>query len=569
MSADQRVKVVLMWHMHQPQYRRADTGMYAEPWVYLHAIKDYVDMAAHLEQATMARAVVNFVPVLLDQIADYVEQIDQFLRTGKTLQDPLLNGLAGVFPVEPQGRLALMQWCLRANRKRLIEPWPVYAQLVEMVEWLGTRPQALSYVNDAFLRDLVMWYHLVWLGETVRRSDERVKALLQKARDFDAADARQMIEVIGGLLKGLPARYRALEDAGRVELSFSPYSHPIVPLLIDWTVAREAQPDVTLPPGAPYPDGLARARAQITAGQAAFSRHFGRTARGCWLSEGGVSHAALQLLDELHVEWTASGGAVLVHSLGNGGPDPSVPLGPYCVGDTHVHCFFRDDDLSDRIGFRYAEWRADDAVGDLVAGLEKRAQALEHTESPVIPIILDGENAWEYYAHNGFYFLQALYERLSVHPVLSLGTFADVLDHGAVPRALPRLVAGSWVYGTFSTWIGSADKNRAWELLVRVKQAADDALRSRTFTAAQAAAIDRQLMVCEGSDWFWWYGDYNPRDSVAAFDALYRAHLRRLFSLMGVPPPDALEQVLGVGHGEPMRGGTMRATHGDFQGGAT
>ncbi|MDA8390258.1 MAG: glycoside hydrolase family 57 protein [Gammaproteobacteria bacterium] len=567
MSADSRVKVVLMWHMHQPQYQLMDSGIYQEPWVYLHAIKDYVDMVAHLEQVKAARAVINFVPVLLDQLADYIEQIREFRAKGAPLRDPLLASLAGELPATAAARLALMKLCLRANRKRLIEPWPMYAQLTQMVDWLDAHRDALAYINDDFLRDLLIWYHLAWLGETVRRNDERVKALLQKAHGFGEAEARQMIDVIGDLLDGLFGRYRALQDEGRVELSFSPYAHPLVPLLIDWTVAQEAQPEVELPPGDAYPDGQGRARVQLAAGHASFMRHFGRAPRGCWLPEGGISTAALHLLDDLDIEWTASGGAVLTHSLNGEELDGAVRLGPFRIHDTRVQCFFRDDDLSDRIAFRYAEWRAEDAVNDLVGAIETRIRAMNHAEGTVIPVILDGENAWEYYAHNGFYFLNTLYERLSTHPILSLGTFADVLDHGARPHPLPQLVAGSWVYGTFSTWIGSKDKNRAWEQLVRAKQAVDEALKERTLTPAQAAAIDQQLMICEGSDWFWWYGDYNPPQSVATFDALYRAHLRHLFSLIGVPPPDCLEQALGTGHGEPARGGTMRATHGEFQGG--
>ena len=568
MSADGRVKVVLMWHMHQPQYRVADGGTYQEPWVYLHAIKDYVDMVAHLEQAKSARAVINFVPVLLDQVADYSEQVRRFHSTGTAPGDPLLAGLAGSLPAAPAARRALMKLCVRANRKRMIEPWPVYVRLVEMVEWCEAHEDAFAYLNDDFLRDLLIWYHLVWLGETIRREDERVKALLQKAHGFTKAEAGQMLELIGELLGGLLGRYRALQDEGRVEISFSPYAHPMVPLLIDWTVAREAQPQIGLPSGVPYPGGEERARAQLAAGHASFMRHFGRAPRGCWLSEGGVSRAALGLLDELGVEWTASGQTVLVHSLGEGGSSEAAGLGPFQVDDMRVRCFFRDDDLSDRIGFRYAEWRAEDAVSDLVGAIEGRVRAANQTGDMVIPVILDGENAWEYYAHNGFYFLHALYERLGAHPILSLGTFGDVLDRGTAVGRLPRLVAGSWVYGTFATWIGSADKNRAWEMLVGAKQAVDEALGHQTLTPAERAAIDRQLMICEGSDWFWWYGDYNPPESVATFDALYRAHLRQLYALIGGEPPACLGQVLGVGHGEPVRGGTMRAARDESQGGA-
>jgi alpha-amylase/alpha-mannosidase (GH57 family) len=175
----------------------------------------------------------------------------------------------------------------------------------------------------------------------------------------------------------------------------------------------------------------------------------------------------------------------------------------------------------------------------------------------VVSVILDGENAWEYYPDNGHYFLDALYAALSSHPTLRISTFAEQAAH-APAKAMKRLAAGSWVYGSFSTWIGSADKNRGWDYLVAAKQAYDSVVAAGRLNADQLALATRQLAVCEGSDWFWWFGDYNPSSSVSDFEQLYRAQLRELYRLLGVAPPALLDVPLSSGGGWAENAGTMR-----------
>ena len=232
---------------------------------------------------------------------------------------------------------------------------------------------------------------------------------------------------------------------------------------------------------------------------------------------------------------------------------------PWHTAGARTACFFRDDSLSDLIGFTYATWHADDAVANFVQHLENIADCCQDHPDHVVSIILDGENAWEYYPDNGYYFLSALYRRLSTHPRLALTTFSDYLKHRA-PQPLKSLVAGSWVYGTFSTWIGDPDKNRGWDMLVDAKQAFDEA--APKLSAAQRAAATRQLAICEGSDWFWWFGDYNPAASVRAFDRLYRAKLKQLYRLLGLDAPAALDQPISAGGGTAEGGGTMRRGQG-------
>ncbi len=563
MSADTRLKVVLCWHMHQPQYRDLVRGTYQLPWTYLHGIKDYVDMAAHLEAVPEARVVVNFAPILLEQIEDYAEQVSAFLNEGAEIRDPLLAALAG--PEPPTGteaRQELVNTCLRANRTRLIDRFPAYRQLVRLAECMGGAAAGVEYLSDQYLADLLVWYHLAWTGETVRRRDTRIKRLQNKGSGFTVADRRLLVSVIGEQLAGVIGRYRSLADRGQVELSVSPYAHPIVPLLLDIGSAREALPDVTLPMLDAYPGGKGRARWHVRAAIEAFERHFGRLPQGCWPSEGGVSEATLRLLENHGFRWAASGQGVLTNTLqriqGVDGPAQGVHR-PYRLEGGRLGAFFRDDGLSDLIGFTYSDWHADDAVANLVRHLEDIAAVEGGRPDTVVSIILDGENAWEHYPENGYYFLSALYRRLADHPGIELTTFSEALERCPSPAKLPRLVAGSWVYGTFSTWIGDPDKNRGWDMLGAAKRACDAALASGRLGEEQRVRALEQLAVCEGSDWFWWFGDYNPADTVSDFDRLYRRHLSNLYRFIGKEPPAYLEQPFTHGGGAPRAGGTMRS----------
>ena len=562
MSADaDRLKVVLCWHMHQPDYRGPEHSEYQLPWVYLHGIKDYVDMAAHLEDNLQARAVVNFAPVLLEQIEDYAQQIHEFERYRRPLADPLLAALGGpTLPTEPVARQKLVAACLRANETHLINRFPVFRELVDLAAWFQDRPGSAAYLSDQYLADLLVWYHLSWMGESVRQRDLRVAALEKKGRHFDLDDRRRLVGLIGELMGGIIGRYRALADSGRIELSITPYAHPIIPLLLDIRSARDALPDIPLPRLAQYPGGEERARWHIRRGIQVFRQHFGMTPAGCWPAEGAVSEDTLRLLEEEGVRWAASGQQVLHNTLAAMGQFPEYwPHRAYRVQERRVAMFFRDDGLSDLIGFTYADWHADDAVGDLVRHLENVARQTRGKSDAVVAIIMDGENAWEYYPNNGHFFLAALYKRLAEHPDLRLTTFSDCVARCAVmPFSLPRLVAGSWVYGTLSTWIGDKDKNRGWEMLGDAKHAFDRVVASGRLTPAKVEAAELQLATCEGSDWFWWFGDYNPGAAVSDFEQLFRRQLMHLYELLGEPAPDYLQQVFAFGTGDPSRGGVMR-----------
>ena len=253
----------------------------------------------------------------------------------------------------------------------------------------------------------------------------------------------------------------------------------------------------------------------------------------------------------------------MAHPANKGMADASLYQG-FRVGNGRLACFFRDDGLSDLIGFTYSDWHADDAVSNLIQHLDNIAASTRNQPAPLVSIILDGENAWEHFPENGYYFLKTLYQRLADHPDINMTTYSDHLKTARSHPALKKLVSGSWVYGTFSTWIGDKDKNRGWEMLIDAKQAYDASVAEGSLRSEQQLAASHQLSICEGSDWFWWFGDYNSADTVSDFEHLFRMHLSNLYSLLGKQPPEYLSRVFAHGGGEPLQGGVMRK--GQFQG---
>jgi alpha-amylase/alpha-mannosidase (GH57 family) len=562
MTMQGRLPVVLLWHMHQPQYRDALTGQYVLPWTYLHALKDYTDMAAHLEAIPGARAVVNFTPVLIEQLEEIAQRTTDHLEKGAPLPDPVL-ALLGPDPVprDPAERLELMRACLRAQRKQMIERFGPYLELATIAETLAT-PERIVYASNQLIHDLAVWYHLAWLGETVRRADPVAIALTAQGRSFTEAQRRQLLMLVAEQVRSVVSRYRRLSERGQCELSVTPYGHPIVPLLLDFHSARDAVPSMPLPQHPCYAGGTERALWHVEEGLRVFMRAFGVRPAGCWPSEGAISRGTLELLDRSGFRWAASSTNVLRGSLTLSNPqassDPLVYNRPYQLPGTTMQTFFRDDTLSDLIGFTYATWHGDDAANHLVGEVAQLARRYADSPNHAIVIALDGENAWEHYPFNGYYFLRALYASLATHPLLELTTLSDCLARGITPTPLPQVMAGSWVHGTLATWMGDPEKNRAWDLLCDAKAAFDRVMRLGTLAAQERTAAERQLALCESSDWFWWFGDYNPQDAVTQFDRLYRRQLVNLYRLLGLAPPENLSQPISVGRGAPEHGGVMR-----------
>ncbi len=562
MSRPDHLQLVFLWHMHQPDYRDRLHGEFILPWTYLHAIKDYTDMADHLERHEHIHAVVNFVPVLLEQIEDYSEQF-----ATSQYRDPLLRLLAkpDLHHLSRDDMRLLLDSCFRCNHQTMVMPFPRYRRLFDLHhQVMQCCDDGMCYLSGQYFADLLTWYHLVWMGETERRRQPLIAELMAKGANFSALDRENLLALMGDIIRGLVPRYRALAESQRIELSATPYSHPLAPLLLDLRSARESLPEVALPRSMGYNGGRSRVEGQITLAQSTHAQRFGQPPVGMWPAEGAVSQKLLELLSQQGVHWAASSESVLASSLRQSGEDLSNRHGylyrPWRVASApNTHMFFRDERLSDFIGFEYSKWHGRDAANHFVAQLESILAAAPEGPPPLVCVMLDGENAWEHYPYNGYYFFEDLYSLLRDHPRIRTTTFAEVLAQQPNHCGeLPRLSAGSWVYGTFSTWIGDTEKNRAWDLLCAAKDSYDRVLGSGRLHPDQAQAAQEQLAVCESSDWFWWFGDYNPAPAVASFDQLYRLNLARLYQILGLNPPPELEQPISHGGGHAEGGGTMR-----------
>ena len=533
-------RVALLWHMHQPFYQDLRTGEHVMPWVRLHAIKDYWGMVALLEEFPAVRLTFNLVPSMLTQLEAFArnDARDHHLDLGLKPADALSMA----------ERIYCLEEFFHAHPGHMIHPHARYAELRARrgdVMGRGVRPHDFS-VED--LRDLQVWHKLVWIDPMFGQSDSRVRRLLAKGRDYDEHDKQVLREVELELLGKVIPAYRDAAERGQIELSTSPFYHPILPLLCDTDVYRRTHPDSAMP-REPFrhPEDAAL---QLERAVRYHEQLFGHKPKGLWPSEGSVSDAMIRVVAEAGFSWMATDEEILGRSLhtsftrDNLGSvnEAGLLYRPYRVGpeSANLGCGFRDHALSDLIGFTYASWDAEVAAEDFVRRLVAAGESFNRQtgggEEPTIFVILDGENAWEHYREQGRPFLRALYRRLGETPGLTTVTMSEACERSG--PTLPSIFPGSWINGDFYVWIGHRDDHRAWSQLVDARRALNNPPPG--ISAAALALAQEELLVAEGSDWFWWYGDDHSSDHDAVFDDLFRRHVRNIYEALGVAAPDEL-----------------------------
>jgi len=531
--------VVFIWHMHQPYYKDTVQNEYVLPWTYLHAIKDYYDMPAIVEDTPGARAVFNLVPSLIEQLLDYAagHAVDRFLIKGQ--QDPATMG--------DDDKVFLLENFFSANRQRMIEPHRRYLELLYMAGEgkPGSARERIRHFSNQDLRDLQVCFFLAWTGEAARRRFPEFRQLLDKGEGYTAEDVTLLFATQRRLLSEILPLYQRLHQQGRIELALSPYFHPILPLLCDTQLARDAMPKVTLPKERfRHPED---ATAHIRRGLAYFQEVLGITPRGMWPSEGSVSDEALALIAECGLDWVASDEEVLARSLDGGlGHHNERLYRPwrYTTGHGDLGIFFRDHRLSDLIGFSYSQWDPGRAVLDFCGQLRQIHQQIG-SEGRVVPVILDGENAWEFYPDNGYDFLSGLYASVAEAKDLRLTTCSEVLERSNFEGRLHRIHPGSWINANYGIWIGHPEENLAWDLLHQARQAVSQhhPAAAHILQACGTNGDETARMLCtslyaaEGSDWFWWFGDDHFSPHSDRFDHLFRQHLTNVYRLLGLDPP--------------------------------
>jgi alpha-amylase/alpha-mannosidase (GH57 family) len=534
--------VVIVWHMHQPYYKDPLKNEYALPWTYLHGIKDYFDMPAIVEDTPGARAVFNLVPSLIEQLLEYASgtAVDPFLEKGKAAPSDL----------SLDDRVFLLENFFSANRQHMIEPSRRYLELLYMAGEgkSGSAAVCVKHFSEQDLLDLQVWFFLAWTGEAARRRYPIFADLIAKGENYTAADKKLLFATQLEILQAIIPLYQRLHKEGRIELSVTPYFHPILPLLCDQKVAHTAMPRVTLPvAGFCHPED---ARAQIRRGITYFRTIFGFNPTGMWPSEGSVSNETLALIAGSGISWIATDEEILEKSIDGGlgaGKERLYRPWRYSCSHGEIGAFFRDHQLSDLIGFTYSQWETGRAVTDLCGRLHAIKSRLGG-DGRVVSIILDGENAWEYYPNNAYDFLQGMYRGIAKSATLRLTTCSDVLKDTPFEGRLHTIFPGSWINGNYSIWIGHPEENLAWDLIAHAREAAiagnprvAAALESgEPSEDATAEMICRSLYAAEGSDWFWWYGDDHFSPHSDRFDRLFRQHLMNIYRLLGQDPPREL-----------------------------
>jgi alpha-amylase/alpha-mannosidase (GH57 family) len=535
-------RVAILWHMHQPFYEDLVTQEHILPWVRLHALKDYFGMVALMREFPSVRVTFNLVPSMLVQLEAFAAN-----RARDRFLDLSLKPAAELSEADAA---FIVQNFFYAQRQRMIDVYPRYAELLAR---RGASLPTLADARDAArrfsvdeLRDLQVWHKLAWIDPDYLARDARVRALVVKGRDFTEDDKARLREVELELLNAVIPEYRAAAARGQVELSTSPFYHPILPLVCDTDVYLRTHPDSRMPRQRfVHPEDAAE---QLARAVACHERLFGHRPAGLWPSEGSVSDAMVPIAAAAGFAWMATDELILARTLG--GPfsrdaaghleQPERLYAPYRVkaGGADIECAFRDHALSDRIGFTYSGWAAGAAADDLVARLTEAGRRFANRTGggeALVPIILDGENAWEHFEGGGRPFLRALYGRLSSHPELRTVTLAE--GCASARQELAGIFPGSWIDGNFYIWIGHPDDQRAWSQLADARQALDTAAGVDSAAAARAR---EEVLVAEGSDWFWWYGDDHSSAHDLEFDDLFRRHLRNVYNLLQKPIPDEL-----------------------------
>lgn len=529
-----KTRLAILWHMHQPSYQNPHSKKFDLPWLRLHALKDYFGMVHILEEFPSLRLTFNLVPSLLAGLQLYLNGVsDEFL-------DVFRKPAADLNPEEIH---FLVRHFFSIQYENHIKPYRRYDALYQKkMKRLGQQadPDWRCVFTTAELRDLQVWFQLTYFDEFYKNGDPRVEALIRKGRQFSESDKQTVSAVENEILGRIIPEYRKFQDQDRIELSTSPFYHPILPLLLDPQAGKKANPSL-----APYDldfNWEEDARAQLQAALEMMQKTFSARPLGIWPPEGGLSEAVLHLLEKAGIAWTASDEDVLSQSLprplardaGFMVKDPGALYTSYSLAGSSLKIFFRDHLLSDLIGFYYQKFPALEAAADLFRRIKAIAQA--GPAGLTIPVILDGENAWEFYVHSGRDFLREFYRLITEDPEIETVTFSTALERPA--RELQKLKSGSWINGNFDIWIGDRDDQRAWELL---KEARD------TFSAAkvrlapeQIRAIEELLHTAQGSDWFWWYGKENYTPDIDIFDNLFRRNLQKIFQIMGNPVPEDL-----------------------------
>src|SRR6184192_3885888 len=519
------LQVAFIWHMHQPYYKDDLTSTYLLPWVRLRSAKDYYKMPALLDGYPKVRATFNLVPSLLAQIEDYgkAESVDLFLN----LSQRAAGDLSG------EERDFVLRWMRESPRALRVQQSPRYLELAARA--------VDAQFTMADIRDLQVWFNLAWCDPVWAENDRGLAELKRKDRDFTEEDKTILFAAQLERIRSVIPKYRELAERGQAELTFSPYYHPILPLICHVDSARSANPQIQLPER--HFSHREDAERQIELGMGLFERMLGTRPKGMWPSEMAVGEAVIGLAEKARLDWMISDEEVLSRSLeGHFDRDDNLyqPKRVAREGGT-VSMVFRDSQLSNVIGFDYQRLSSVDAARDLIGRL-RRIRDVQGDRDFLAVIALDGENAWEFYPRDGHDFLNSLYTELESSSDIVTTTVSDFLAEHPAQQQLHHLHTGSWIGASLDTWIGDPEHNVAWDLLAETREWLDAQSQQRPKESQQAALAWREILITEGGGGFWWFSRKHDSGMDPIWDNQFRLHLRNVYKLMGARAPARLFQ---------------------------
>ena len=524
-----QIYLCFLWHMHQPFYKDLVTGQYNLPWTRLHALKDYYGMVHILGEFPKIHQTFNLVPSMMVQVAEYAagQARDPFLEYAAKPAESLTDAERGL----------ILDQFFHANPERMIRRFPRYNEMYEARQaHKDPAYTRLGFAAQEF-RDLQILSQLAWFDEEFLENDPDVLALIRKGRNFDLADQALMLEKQKQILSRVIPAYHQAAVSGQIEISTTPYYHPILPLLCDSNIASVAHPGVTLPRQFRHPEDAGR---QLRMAREYIATEFASTPVGLWPSEGSVSDEVFRLASEAGFQWAATDSGVLDRTLERAsGVDALYRPHRWNQNGREIRVIFRDHFLSDLIGFVYSRMDAREAATDFLGRIRENSRGiLARGRDALVPIILDGENAWEYYERNGRPFLRELYRRISDATDMSALTVSEALAR-IEAEPLDHIFPGSWINANFDVWIGAEEDNRAWECLLDARAAYDSAVGVGEDNKRLAF---EEILIAEGSDWCWWYGPEHDSPDRPNFDRLYRSHLANVYRALGQQPPENLSR---------------------------
>jgi alpha-amylase/alpha-mannosidase (GH57 family) len=526
--------IAFLWHMHQPYYKDPFTGIYRLPWVRLHGTKDYLDMVRILQDFPDIRQTFNLVPSLLEQLKDYVENNATDRHLELTLKEPQ--------HLTEHEKLFILENFFLANWDNMIKPFPRYYELLvkrglRFAKIDGARISRYFTISD--IRDIQTLFNLSWIDPMFRDKDSFLKELIKKERNFTEEEKHLVIKKQFEILKEIIPAYKEMNEKKQIEVSVSPFYHPILPLLMDTNSAKIAMPHINLPKNRfSHPEDAIK---QIKLAIEYFEGIFGVKPAGMWPSEGSVSKDIVRAIGKEGIQWIATDEEVLSRSIER--PlrnhegyliDAKSLYSPYKFSDVSI--IFRDHKLSDLIGFVYSGWKPEKAVEDFIGKFIHIKNSLPEDRAYLVPIILDGENCWEHYKNDGHDFLRTLYSALSNDSRFKTVTISEFIREHGNGETIQSLHAGSWINANFSIWIGHEEDNLAWDYLAKTRE--DLELFSKAHSDRDLTNAWKALYAAEGSDWNWWYGDEHTTKTQQDFDELFRGYLMRVYKEMGrdIPP---------------------------------